>query len=114
MGIWKSAGKDWNRQDRNSSKKKKKGNSEESMREIRWGRRKWDPTNKYHDYGAKLLIVLIEKLGRLDFELGMGGPEEKKWWEREWDKRRKWENLCLSGFFLFIFLWPLDDLYAKC
>ena len=41
-------------------------------------KKKWDPTNKYHDYGAKLLIVLIEKLGRLDFELGMGGPEEKK------------------------------------
>ena len=41
-----------------------KGNNEESMREIRWGRRKWDPNNKYHDYGAKLLIVLIEKLGR--------------------------------------------------
>ena len=62
MTIWKIAGKEWNRQDGNSSKEKKKeGNSEESTREKGWGRRKWNPTNKYHDYGAKILIVLIEK-----------------------------------------------------
>ena len=42
-------------------RKKKEGNSEESTREKGWGRRKWNPTNKYHDYGAKILIVLIEK-----------------------------------------------------
>ena len=61
MTIWKIAGKEWNRQDGNSSKEKKEGNSEESKREKGWGRRKWNPTNKYHDYGAKILIVLIEK-----------------------------------------------------
>ena len=61
MGFWKFVGKEWNKQDGNSSKEKKEGNSEESTREKGWGRRKWNPTNKYHDYGAKLLIVLIEK-----------------------------------------------------
>ena len=61
MAIWKIVGKEWNRQDGNSSKEKKEGNSEESTREKGWGRRKWNPTNKYHDYGAKILTVLIEK-----------------------------------------------------
>ena len=82
-------------------RRKLKGNSKESMREIRWGRRKWDPNNKYHDYGAKVLIVLIEKLGRLDFQSWKWEDLKRSNDEREWDKRRKWENLCLIGFFFF-------------
>ena len=86
-------------------RRKLKGNSKESMREIRWGRRKWDPNNKYHDYGAKLLIVLIEKLGRLDFlSWKWEGliPEEKKWWERM-RQREKVREFVLEWFFFFFF-----------
>ena len=106
MGIWKIAGKEWNRQDGKSIKEKKKkekrkGNSEESMREKRWGRRKWDPTNKYHDYGAKLLIVFIENQGRLDFLSWEWEGLKRRNDERENETNGESEKICVWVVFVY-------------
>ena len=51
---------------------------------------------------------LIFRVGSWDSELG--GVDQKKW-KKEWDKRRKWENLRLRGFFFFLIT---IGLYAMC
>ena len=107
MGIWKIAGKEWNRQDGKSSKektkKKKKEKKEKKRKQWREHERKKMRKKKMGSHQqiswlwCKTSYCFYRKLRKTWFsELGMGGAEEKKWWEREWDKWREWENLHLS------------------
>ena len=101
MAIWKIVGKEWNRQDGNSSKEKKKVTVKRARERKRMRKKKMKSHQQMSWLWCKTSYCSYRRIRKTWFsELGMGGAEEKNQWERERDKRREWENLRLSGFCL--------------
>ena len=89
--------------------KKKKRKRWRVNKRKRWERRKWDLTNKYHDYAAKLRKTWFSELGIGTVELGGVEPLKREEMMREREReierdiRRKWEKSVFDSSVFFFF-----------
>ena len=103
MGFWKFAGKEWNKQDGNGSKEKRRKEWREHERK-RMRKKKMNSHQQISWLWCKTSYCSYRKIRKTWFsELGMGGAEEKNQWERERDKQREREREKICVWVVFVY-----------